>query len=263
MNLPSSLVEEIALYFPLKTAISISNWSALNIYNPKIHTFELLIKKNQVEILKWLVQNNIELENIEICCEFGNLEILKLYNVEKLNSTSLDICCCNGHLECVEYLLERGIKSAMAIDLCSAGGESGVVKLLYENGFTFGQLAIDNACRNGHLDTLLLLYQFSSNLHMNSLATGSRPSVQALSMAAKNGHLQILQFILNNHSYSQQTIQTILEYACEGGQLQVAKMILNQFNFQFEFKYCLGFARVNGHLQIVEYLQKIGCKIGE
>ena len=260
MNLPLQIAEEIFTYLPLNLALKLSNWSALEIYDPLTHSYPKLIQTHDLDVLNWLLTNGHELENMDYCCEFGTIEILKLYRFEKYCGQSLEICACSGQCEMAGYLVEMGIKSDAVVDLASAGGNIEILTMLLQHGYQFGALAINNAVRNGHTSALELLHGYLRQ-RLDGRESGGElgrfePSVQALSMASKNGHLKLLEYCFNHCTFPKPTIQTILEFAAEGGQLEIVKMIISRFGREdrFEMKYCLGFARLNQHMDVVEYL---------
>jgi len=129
---------------------------------------ELLKKsiiKNYTELIKYLIQKNVEIPNSAVSdvAENGHLDIVK-YLVEKkganISVDAVSHAAINGHLDIVKYLVEKGAKiSDDAVEYAARSGNLALVKYFVEKGANISDDAISYAAKNGHLDIVKYLVE--------------------------------------------------------------------------------------------------------
>ncbi|KAJ3169522.1 hypothetical protein HDU88_000712 [Geranomyces variabilis] len=163
-------------------------------------------------------------------CSHGNLETIKLLvglggNVSDLGPDALEAVCRNGHLAIVEYLHANGVLFTSSISLRLA-------------------------CEGGHLSTAQFLVRtFPTLLNFPN---------RYLYVAASNGHLEILQYLVHRTRSIRnlRAIDNCIEMACEGGHLETVQYLISLGGAYGDR--CLDVAAAGGHNPIVQLLFSLG-----
>lgn len=182
------------------------------------------IDKNYIEIIKLLMVKGVDV-NLKDYFDFtplisasrnGNIEIIKLLvdNNADVNfknwhdCTALTYAIIKGHTEAVMLLIANGatIKFSnedidrMLISTAEKGCTE-LVRLLIANGANIKNINTQDSCgwtplmraaRNGHLQTAQLLLNNDADIDIQDPSRGT-----ALMQAAKNGHIEMVKLLLN------------------------------------------------------------------
>ena len=117
-----------------------------------------------------------------------------------------------------------------------------------------GNILVIKACEIGRVDILqLLMESFPFNLGLKNNAP--------LRIAAKNGYIDLLKFILNSGDPTVNPAaknSEALRLACKNGYLKTVKILLSYKNIDLTINdnTCIIWASGNGHLKVVKYLLK-------
>jgi hypothetical protein len=106
------------------------------------------------------------------------------------------------------------------------------------------------AARNGHFEIVKFLLENGANV--NAMED------YALCSAAENGHFEIVKFLLENGANVNVLDDYSLRWAARNGHFEIVKFLLeNGANVHACKDYALRHAAANGHLEIVEYLESL------
>ncbi len=167
------------------------------------------------------LKNRIDLKS-HICAlaaEDGNLKILQFAHEQGYpwDENTTKFAALNGHLHCLEYAFLHGCPSDE--DTCNyaaLNGEFECLKFAHENKFELGYFTCAMAAAGGDLVCLIYSLQQKSQSHLLSFELAAEyghlhilkyikylklepDSSYACEAAAKNGHLDCLRFISENH----------------------------------------------------------------
>ena len=133
---------------------------------------------------------------------------------------SMEEAAIYGHIHILDYLKEKGtIPTTAAIDNAAANGHLTAVKWLDEHcevGCTGA--AIIAAAEHGYFNIVEWLYMNKNSCREKNII------IDSLSMAALNGHLQIISWLVDKCNC---VCEDTLIAASEGGKLQIVNYLLN------------------------------------
>jgi len=190
-----------------------------------------------------------------------------------------------GHLEIIKYLFKisgndlscGGVQySTNMLRVTERAAENGhveVLKYLYRCGYRLTPSTCANAARCGQLEVVKYLYEMDRTFFWNRIEwnrmdydreyeTYKEMGVEICSIAAANGHLEVLRF-LHEHKYPWDA--TVCAKAAAGGHLDILKYLHeNKCPSQLhgDEEACIYAAR-NGHLEVLKYLRDTGCPCGK
>ena len=187
---------------------------------------------NRIDCVKLLlIQHYLKIdldenEALEEASEFGNDEIVSLlltdgrFNPDSGESECLQLAASNGHLKVVQILLDDGRCDPSSMD----------------------NFALVNSCRNGHLDVVKLL-----------LESNTTPSIKCLCSASREGHLAIVKVLMDVlYRMTPGGLSRAFFVACEEGHLDIVQYMINEHPFSLnELKNAVSLAAEYRHLEIV------------
>jgi ankyrin repeat protein len=166
-KLPPELIEKIIIYTDLRTAIISKNLHCiLYIYKPHIHTWKWACLNNQLEVVKWLYENEISGRDhyaIDLAAKNGHLDIVKYLHTHKSKIVYTPHHYDNYNFSYYKKFIEPQLTEI--INGCSVN-------------------AMDWAAQNGHLDVIKYLYSI-----------GKKCSIVTLLLAKENEHLDVDNFL--------------------------------------------------------------------
>ena len=119
---------------------------------------------------------------------------------------------------------------------------------LLKRAFYYGQSLLQNLVR-GHLQNVRQLYRY-----------GARRE-DCFIIAAREGHMHLLQFFLNAGFNVHAKNELALRVAARGGHLQVVEFLLRHgANLHAEGELAFRWAAMNGHLHVVQHLHQCGAQ---
>ncbi|EFA76191.1 hypothetical protein PPL_10408 [Heterostelium album PN500] len=223
---------------------------------------------NHIHVLEYLKRRNNDLPQegpyskklIDVAAERGNLQVLKWLDENKIGRAShdaIDNACAKGYLNIVEWLFENrteGYTKRSMID-ASTNGHLQIVKWIHFNGGNGYELsatikAIDNAAKNDHLEMLKFLVD--ENIIRYSTTT------YLLNMAVARGHVEVVEWL--SRRLAQRGSVSTFEIAIDNCDLPMVKWLhQNQTvwlaeNEYYDFSCPIVWAREYGHKDIERYL---------
>lgn len=202
------------------------NQSIKNDYKKK-YLIHKAIKKNKIEVLKWLLSKNVD------------LNIVYSFAKDKFNIRTfscLNLACKFGYIEIVKLLLDQGVEINFEKDydnetpliIAAEEGKFEIVKLLLDRGAEVNipyqkYVNDENFKSHGHILTYV---------EQGRKAWDDRtPSGWTALMAASfNGHLEIAEILLKNgadvDAHNDVNNHTALTYAASQSHLEIVKLIL-------------------------------------
>ena len=163
-KLPPELIDKIILYTDLRTAIISKNIYYINqLYKPHIHTWKWACINNQIEVVKWLYENDIP----------GR------------DHYAMDLASKNGYLEIVKYLhTHRNKINYVPYKYDHEYYTKYIEPYILEQTNGCSTNAMDWAAKNGHLNTVKYLHSI-----------GKMGSIMSIYYATKNKHYEIVKFL--------------------------------------------------------------------
>lgn len=200
--------------------------------------FENAIESGSLPLVKYLKENfpqqcqlndhaaNLAMNNI---CLRGNFELfLYIYqnfpNSRNVNSleTGLDYVAMNGDLSFVKFMCEHGFnKSGLAVSYASLVGNLETVKYLVENH----PLSERPYSNRGPTFDFFYANKFRQNFETNMLDS-LNVKFTAVSYAARNGHLQVVKYLLSKGYHP----GCAINYAVVNGDLEILKKVVEFFS---------------------------------
>jgi ankyrin repeat protein len=206
-----------------------------------------------------------------------------LYNSEDGTWGALHLAAYNGHLEIVNFLLENNADldtfaaffegeipvNGTALHLAAHAGQLKVMEALIAKGAnlngsdgTYDYLTpLHTAVRDGKMDAVKLLLDKGADINAFNGAEDT-----AITIAAENGQLEILQFLVSKGSSLNvsSNVQTPLLAAAENGHLNVVKYLVEKgLNINEGTKFRkdtpLHMAAQNGYADVVSFLLEKGA----
>ena len=112
--------------------------------------------------------------------------------------------------------------------------------------------ALRMAARNGHRELVKYLLEQGADLHAEN--------DEALQLAAVNGHLEVVKYLLEQGADLHTENDRVLRWAAEYGHLQVVKHLVEQgADLHAYDNLVLRLAAEKGHLEVVKYLLEQGA----
>ncbi len=249
------------------------------------------------EMAQWLFSitsiSSIAIEYaFRVACAGGFLKIAKWLltqhpdiEITACDNYAFEHACRNGHLDVVEWMiglngLRFQIRNTTFVEMCGNGHQNiahVMVKYLFEiitsdlNASEVNyhlthdkcvfivQIAFQQACRNGKLDTVLWMLSTFPELHesIDEYAFGLACSNGQLHMAKwllqKKPEINIFEKNLTNHGKL-----FLFQIACMNGFLEMAKWLFMvsgySFNISFENEFAFRHACKNGHYDVANWL---------
>lgn len=186
-----------------------------------------------------------------------------------------------GHLKNVKYLISKDAsidwKDDYALRWAARNGHLLVVQFLIKMNSNINGYALRWAARNGNYEIVCLLakkiadikkyYNYAINRVDGSenayfflereITIINANNANALRWAARKGHNNIVQFLINNN-YNE---NTLIYYCIKGDYEIVAILIKYGADIHNDYDYALRMSVLNRHLKIVELLLKKGADI--
>ncbi|KAF2077727.1 hypothetical protein CYY_000974 [Polysphondylium violaceum] len=228
-------------------------------------------EKGHLEVVKYLMQLKFQLTSYagEWAAANGHFEIVKhiyeteLYKSESFLSSKKELspmflignsttnhAAAEGHFEIVEYLFNRGIVGTnLAIDQASANGHLEIVKLLSEQ---LKPSSIEKAIERGYIEIVKWFHQQS----LINPALSSLFSSKSIDIAAKNGFLNIVEFLHTNRTES--CTEEAFKLAARNGHYDVVVYLYHNFH-SIELTCSIMDLACTGHFRIMEFLHNIGA----
>ncbi|EQC32335.1 hypothetical protein SDRG_10082 [Saprolegnia diclina VS20] len=184
----------------------------------------------------------------------GQLSLVEALHARGLDCTAeaMDDAAANGHLDVVIFLHEKRAEGCTteAMDNAAANGHLDVVIFLHEKraeGCTTE--AMDRAAANGHLEVVTFLHEKRSE----------GCTAEALVWAATNGHLDVVAFL--HEKRAENCTTAALRGAVVEGHLGVVRFLVahRDEGASSDILDILDTAAAKGHLDIVIYLDELGC----
>lgn len=199
--------------------------------NGHVEIMRLLLEKHAA--LGKAVQDPMPLYTAAENGQAGVLSLLLEYGAD-LNKgvkgvTPLFIAARNGHAETVAFLLQHNATVASAaglLGLAAAQGRTSVLAVLLEHGMAVNSvMPLYVAAQNGHIETVTFLLEKSSQAIDQANASGVTPFLAA----AEKGHAAIMQLLLKKDAAINQVDNsgaTALFIAAEKGHEETVKFLL-------------------------------------
>ena len=227
-----------------------------NTYFCAYNTIDSAAENGHLHVIQWLYENvaNERLTGTKeklIGDDIDGNDFLCSYQAGDRAAT-------NGHLNVLKWLYQCGTE-----------------KLNNNRGFLFTDEAMDMAATNGHLEVVKWLHHIYK-VEATKLSTtklSKRPqyygvidlqnicSINALNGAAKNGHFEIIKWLMsnqpinmiNNYHRGNKNTSDAIDLAAENGHLEIVKFLC-QNNKKQGSCYAMDMAAKNGHFEIIKIL---------
>ena len=124
---------------------------------------------------------------------------------------------------------------------CCGYGHFDIVKWLVDNGAnirTRNYKPFGRACKHGHLETAKYLLDLINKEEEEKNECVHAYCDSALRWSAKNGHLEVVKWLVNNGADIRVNNYQSFQFACLHGYLEIAKYLLNLINTDEERKLC-------------------------
>lgn len=270
MQLPQEIIEQILIYHGrFELGVGFSDHVTKILFNPRMLSNVEWRKKylKNINVLKFLhriKEDGWTTYAANECARVGNLKnikwILRHYPQPTTFLTGvLDRAAENNQVHVVDWLIESHNVhfSSHTLDCAVTSNNMDIVKFLYEKYIEqcrdntnyaniFNPTAFLEAVKLGNLEMLNFITK-----------TGIVCPEQALSIAAKYGHEDIIAFLLYKYPDTNFALDS-MEQAATEGYLEVMKY-LKSMNIKFN-GHELKNAVYNGQLEVVKYLIDIGLK---
>ncbi|EGC32273.1 hypothetical protein DICPUDRAFT_38648 [Dictyostelium purpureum] len=171
-------------------------------------------------IIEFLLDNRTEgasKDAIDEASANGYIDIVELLTERTTagcSKTAMNLACKNGHFEMVQYLHKNRTEgcSTKALDYCCQYGHLDIYKYLYENNI----IAINNfnTLRN-HIQS-----DDPKKNYTNRYITD-----EGLRFAVRNGHFNIVKYILDNQLFNQSEVNTIFKDSLYQKNLEIVKLL--------------------------------------
>jgi ankyrin repeat protein len=198
-------------------------------------------------------------------CKKGKLEIAKILDTRKLLVTFnnfdefFHICCINGHLEFAKWIYSRfrinihWRNNIVFLSACENGHNSIVEWLLTIIDLDSNSLhrAFTLACKEGHLNTVKLLYSFKNvSFQFNNY--------EAINNCCYFGHLLILKWIFELKIDFNKIYKIVLDKCCFYNQYNVISWLyqLNKESFLIEIQDNIYYACMTNDVSLIKFLIK-------
>lgn len=209
-------------------------------------TFSLACIKGQLDIAKWIItsaNNDISVPGEELFRE-----------VCRSNQSNQDSCC-----GVAKWIYSFGsIDINLAFNIACECNNVEIAKWLHFLGnvniHDRDELLFRDACRNGHIQIVKLLYSLGANIHEHN--------DHAFRSACANGHLEVAQLLYSlgfvDISYDR---EDAFRWACHNGHLDIIVWLysLNRINIHIENDWGLVWACCNDRLAVIQWLVMMGC----
>lgn len=215
------------------------------------------------DMARWLIEEFQAVgsrDTVVFAAHLGDIELMRLI-VDRLrpahNVGAVAVAAQHGHLDVLQYLHQIGVPvSNYSLNSAAWGGHIDILKWLH---FDLGlrqeqsQCALDVAARNGHLEAVQFLHQFLNEGY----------SMSAINSAAEHGHLEVIQWLTANRRDGWWS-GNAMDKAAAMGHLDVVKW-LHANRTEGCSSSAMDKAAEHGHLAVVEWLSLnrkggYGCK---
>lgn len=157
-----------------------------------------------------------DLKYVQTCVEYG-VDV----NVE--NSWGINCACRQGHTNIVFYLLENGVSleqasNAEVLEYAAHNGFVALVAYLIKDNDIFknNNRAVQWAAMKGYKDIVEMLLTYADNIN------------GTLVSAAKNGHMEIVQMLIDNDLAEKDlSRETVIYKTAKNGHWKVVELLLN------------------------------------
>jgi len=208
------------------------------------------------------IDNKLISRDVEflVACIDGNVtKVQTLLDTCAIGSSKLEtgfiFACKQGNLEMVVTLVNNdipcSIRDSAGLKEASKNGFSEIVLYLLQS-VNPPNIHVDEdyclvwAARNGHLETVEILLEHGANIHAQE--------DYALMWACKNGHLEIVQYLLLNRATIHNDSYNALWWACEGGNIDIVKCVGAKANYVIHSDYTMIWVISGGYVNIVKKL---------
>lgn len=226
-NFPDEIFDNIIYHTnKLELAVKFSSYTAWQIYNPRIHTWEWATKNNLLYVLKWFYKTKVSTHTeriAEIAVGYGYFAIIKW--LHKINADFtidvLDTAAKSGNIELVEWLFKNRTEgcSYYAIDKAAGYGHLDMVKLLHKKYYIkCSSNAIYNACENGHFEVVKWLYEHD---HVHSEC--------AMEISINKGYIEIFKWL---YARNYKPTEYTLNYAAMGNDLDNVRYLCEELKLE-------------------------------
>ena len=223
-------------------ALVIEAFSNIKSSNIKEIAFERAVKWGHLDIVKYLVENGID--------------------IHTQNDQALKYACIHGRLEVVKYLIENGAdiskvyenNMAVLIEVAN-NGYLNVIKYLLEiiNSTEYSEMILLTACVKGHLNMVKYLVEKGTNIHFLN--------EQSLWSACQQGHLDIVKYLIEKGAVIN---DDMLECASSKGNLKIVKYLVERgADVHANDEQTLKSAYAKGYMQTARYLVEQGADISK
>lgn len=240
-------------------------------------------------MVRWLISTGKALVNADFAtkeaAECGHLEVLDLL-VSKgasIGASDLERACVGGHLHVIQWIRDKRPDLAITTNSVTWAAQNGHLKvlayLLDNGGDCDNGYATSKAAENGHLEVLDLLVSRGASIttfdleracaggrmHIIKWIRAKKPdlpiSTNAVSYAAGHGHLEVLEYLLENGGDSNNYNATLK--AAENGHLQVLQYLVSRgCDIRFLKREPFVWAAANGHLHVLQWMYELGIVTG-
>jgi ankyrin repeat protein len=163
----------------LKIVQYLHNEDFVDMYDHELHGFHIACNYSSLDVVRWLyscVKHPVD-DVLLYACSHDNLELVKLlcaadYNIH--DSKNFSAACHRGSNNVLRWMLFEAKYIADKTDcgdftmICGAYMYAKTVRVLLEYGVDVhqrGELALENACRNSHIEIAKLLVEYGANIH--------------------------------------------------------------------------------------------------
>ena len=242
--------KSLILIFPAyaSTCASLDPNKILNMDNGNEGLLHIACKKNNVDLVKYLVDNGADINRLEclnfrtplcIACENNNVDLVKYLvehgaDINKADGlgTPLSIACSRGNLAIVEYLVEHGADINKAAEFetplseaCSRGNLA-IVEYLVEHGANvdqkdnLGQAPLHIACENSNKDLVEYLVEHGANVRQKACWDSTPWDRTPLYIARKKGNKDIVEYLVE-HGAGKSLFERVIDAAVTAAMMVV------------------------------------------
>ena len=200
---------------------------------------------------------------IELAASNGRLSMIKYLvqlglDIHIDNDISLYESSRGGHFNVVCFLVDAGAnvcaKDSRPMWIAAANGHLDIVKYLVQTGANIhakNDWAIKVAAKNGHLDTV----RYFIEQQQVDVCTNNNYSVKS---AAINGHFELVKYLVGKGADINEDLFDTLHWVIRNGHLQVLQYIMEQSDIDINKKHVMQIAIEDGHLDIVKFFIELG-----